>query len=205
MAITDQIHRRGSNGKRTLVPENKIPKYLWGPTSDRRHRVGATVDRLSGDVDLYEVASSICTPNVADRTAPPGDYTFTIDSWLEKGLKQYVKAIRWVAVTIMRADGRLELLYRQQVKGSDRKTVAGPFKIEAKERLFLAIQREGGVSAIQYRLSLDAVLVRSGEVTSSEDCPAPNAVVKAVKKPRVKKDAEVSEEAKAWKMVGGEG
>lgn len=196
MAITDQIHRRGSNGKRILVPENKMPKYLWGPTSDRRHKVGATIDRLSGDVDLYEVASSICTPNEADRVPPPGDYTFTIDSWLEKGLKQYVKAIRWVAVIIQRANGTAELLYRQQVKGSDRKTVAGPFKVEAGERLFLSIQREGGVSAIQYRLSLDAVLVRAAEPTP------PVRTVKTVKAAKPK--AEKTVEDKAWEMVGGE-
>jgi hypothetical protein len=200
MAITDQIIRRGSNGKRILVPENKMSKYLWGPTSDRRHKVGATIDRLSGDVDFYEVASSICTPNVADRLAPPGDYTFTIDSWLEKGLKQYVKAIRWVAVSTIRSNGHAELLYRKPVVGSDRKTVAGPFKLEAGERLFIAIQREGGVSAIQYRLALDAVTTRQEPGTQ---LPQPTEVVKKERVVR-RRPVEKPIEKKAWEMVGGE-
>ena len=156
MAISDQIIRRGSRGKRVLIPENTIPKYLWGPTSDRRHKVGADIDRITGDVDLYEVASSICAPNAQDQVPPTGDYTFTIDSWLEKGMKQYVKAIRHVAVVKQKADQSMELLYKKHVVGSDRKTVAGPFNVEAGERLFLSISREGGVSAIQYRLALDA-------------------------------------------------
>ena len=196
MTVSDQIIRRGSNGKRVLIPENGTSKFLWGPTSDRRHKVGATIDRLSGDVDFYEVASSICTPNVADRLAPPGNYQFIIDSWLEKGMKQYVKAIRWVAVSTIRANGVAELLYRQQVKGSDRKTVAGPFKLEAGERLFLAIQREGGVSAIQYRLALECDTVRT---EPGVQLPQPT---KDIKRPRVAKPK--TKEAKAWEMVGGE-
>ena len=196
MAITDQIIRRGSNGKRVLTPESTIPKYLWGPTSDRRNKVGKDIDRISGDVDLYEVASSICAIDIADQVPPTGDYTFTIDSWLEKGLKQYVKAIRWVAVIKQKADKSAELLYRKQVVGSDRKTVAGPFKVEAGERLFLSISREGGVSAIQYRLTLDAA-----------NLPAPFKTEK--KRPAAKpKPAKVVEqevvEKKAWQMVGGD-
>ena len=196
MALSDQIIRRGSNGKRILVPANQVTQYLWGPTSDRRHKVGSSVDRLTGDVDFYEVASSICTPNVADRTPPPGDYTFTIDPWMEKGMKQYVKAIRWVAASKVSAAEEAELLYRQQVKGSDRKTVVGPFKVEAGERLFLAIQREGGVSSIQYRLTLTCDLVRRDDPTQ---LPQPTRVAKPVRKA-----GEKPIEEKAWEMVGGE-
>lgn len=193
MAISDQIIRRGSRGKRVLVPENTIPKYLWGPTSDRRHKVGADIDRITGDVDLYEVASSICAPNAQDQVPPTGDYTFTIDSWLEKGLKQYVKAIRHVAVVKQKADQSMELLYKKHVVGSDRKTVAGPFNVEAGERLFLSISREGGVSAIQYRLALDA-----------SNLPAPlKPARKAPPKPKAVVEQEAVEE-QAWSMVKGD-
>lgn len=193
MAISDQIIRRGSRGKRVLVPENTIPKYLWGPTSDRRHKVGADIDRITGDVDLYEVASSICAPNAQDQVPPTGDYTFTIDSWLEKGLKQYVKAIRHVAVIKQKADQSMELLYKKHVVGSDRKTVAGPFNVEAGERLFLSISREGGVSAIQYRLALDA-----------SNLPAPfKPARKAPPKPKAVVEQEAVEE-QAWSMVKGD-
>ena len=193
MAISDQIIRRGSRGKRVLIPENTIPKYLWGPTSDRRHKVGADIDRITGDVDLYEVASSICAPNVQDQVPPTGDYTFTIDSWLEKGLKQYVKAIRHVAVVKQKADQSMELLYKKHVVGSDRKTVAGPFNVEAGERLFLSISREGGVSAIQYRLALDA-----------SNLPAPlKPARKAPPKPKAVVEQEAVEE-QAWNMVKGD-
>ena len=194
MAISDQIIRRGSRGKRVLVPENTIPKYLWGPTSDRRHKVGADIDRITGDVDLYEVASSICAPNAQDQVPPTGDYMFTIDSWLEKGMKQYVKAIRHVAVVKQKADQSMELLYKKHVVGSDRKTVAGPFNVEAGERLFLSISREGGVSAIQYRLALDA-----------SNLPA--APFKATKRVAPKTKEVVEKEAveeKAWDMVKGD-
>jgi hypothetical protein len=196
MAISDQIIRRGSNGKRVLTPANTIPKYLWGPTSDRRHKVGKDVDRISGDVDLYEVATSICAPNLQDQVPPTGDYTFTIDSWLEKGMKQYVKAIRWVAVIRQKADKTAELLYRKPVVGSDRKTVAGPFKVDSGEKLFLSISREGGVSAIQYRLSLDAANLPT---------PAPpfRSVKKAAPKPKAVIEQEAVEE-KAWDMVKGD-
>ena len=193
MAISDQIIRRGSRGKRVLTPENTIPKYLWGPTSDRRHKVGADIDRITGDVDLYEVASSICAPNAQDQVPPTGDYTFTIDSWLEKGMKQYVKAIRWVAVIRQKADQSHELLYRKPVVGSDRKTVAGPFNVEAGERLFLSISREGGVSAIQYRLSLDAANLPAPFKPARKAAPKPKAVV----------EQEAVEE-KAWSMVKGD-
>ena len=193
MAISDQIIRRGSRGKRVLIPENTIPKYLWGPTSDRRHKVGADIDRITGDVDLYEVASSICAPNAQDQVPPTGDYTFTIDSWLEKGLKQYVKAIRHVAVVKQKADQSMELLYKKHVVGSDRKTVAGPFNVEAGERLFLSISREGGVSAIQYRLALDA-----------SNLPAPfKPARKAPPKPKAVVEQEAVEE-QAWSMVKGD-
>ena len=193
MAISDQIIRRGSRGKRVLIPENTIPKYLWGPTSDRRHKVGADIDRITGDVDLYEVASSICAPNAQDQVPPTGDYTFTIDSWLEKGLKQYVKAIRHVAVIKQKADQSMELLYKKHVVGSDRKTVAGPFNVEAGERLFLSISREGGVSAIQYRLALDA-----------SNLPAPlKPARKAPPKPKAVVEQEAVEE-QAWSMVKGD-
>ena len=222
MAITDQIHRRGSNGKRVLLPASQIPKYLWGPTSDRRHKVGRDVDRLTGDVDLYEVATSICTPGTPEVPPPVGDYTFTIDSWLEKGQKQYVKAIRWVAVIKMDSAGVPQLLYRQQVKGSDRKTVAGPFAVEANQRLFLSIQREGGVSAIQYRLTLDttAGAPTPGPTPSPGPSPSPTpgptpspapsgrsaARSKPAAKPRVvrtEKSRTKSIADKAWEMVGG--
>lgn len=193
MAITDQIIRRGSNGKRVLTPENTVPKYLWGPTSDRRNKVGKDIDRISADVDLYEVAASICAPDAADQVPPPGDYTFTIDSWLEKGFKQYVKAIRWVAVIRQKADKSAELLYRKQVVGSDRKTVAGPFKVEAGERLFLSISREGGVSAIQYRLTLEADgIVRAKPVRKA-------APIKKEEPVKV-----VTQEDRAWAMVKGD-
>jgi hypothetical protein len=193
MAITDQIIRRGSNGKRVLTPENTIPKYLWGPTSDRRHKVGKDVDRISADVDLYEVAASICAPDAADQVPPPGDYTFTLDSFLEKGMKQYVKAIRWVAVIRMKADSSTELIYRRPVVGSDRKTVAGPFKVEAGERLFLSISREGGVSAIQYRLTLDSSNIVRAKPASRKPAPKPPAVVE-----------QEAIEKKAWDMVKGD-
>ena len=193
MAISDQIIRRGSRGKRVLIPENTILKYLWGPTSDRRHKVGADIDRITGDVDLYEVASSICAPNAQDQVPPTGDYTFTIDSWLEKGMKQYVKAIRHVAVVKQKADQSKELLYKKHVVGSDRKTVAGPFNVEAGERLFLSISREGGVSAIQYRLALDA-----------SNLPAPfKPARKAAPKPKAVVEQEAVEE-QAWSMVKGD-
>ena len=154
MAVTDTIIRRGGTGKQVLEGF----KYLNGPTSDRRHKVGCDVDRITGDVDFYEVGECICD---IDTATPPGTYTFTIEPFLEKGFKRPIKAIKWVAVIVLPKDSSPKLLFRKLVPSSDRKFVVGPFTVRPNERLFLSVQRMGGISSIQYKLSLDAVVTRS--------------------------------------------
>lgn len=161
MAVRDIIIRRGSRGKE--VKEG--PALLFGPTSDRRHRVGSDVDRVTGDVDLYEINSSPCGIPGEGGT-PPGNYFWVISPWKEKGFTKYIRAIRWVSVIILRADGTPELLFRKSTPATDRKFVIQapggvPFEVKTGERLFLSVERLGGTSCIQYMLSLDADVVGS--------------------------------------------
>jgi len=190
MPVSDTIIRRGSRGKQVVLG----PELLFGPTSDKRKRVGADLDRITGDVDLYEVNSSFCGIPGAGGT-PPGTYTWTISPFTERGFKRPLKAIRVVAVLKMTeaVDGtqKTELLFRKTVPASDRKFVIGPFTSVATERLFLVIERMGGVSSIQYQLSLDSVL--------SNPASAPPA--RPFKAKKEKAMVEVTEEDKAWDLV----
>lgn len=190
MAVTDTIIRRGSRDKQVVVG----PELLFGPTSDRRHRVGCDVDRITGDVDFYEVTSSFCGIPGAGGT-PPGTYSWTISPFNERGFKRPIKAIRVAAVVKLtdEPDGRqtTELLFRKEVPASDRKFTIGPFTTKVNERLFLSIQRMGGVSSIQYQLSLDSQVTRASD-------PVPVAEKRAK---REKPMAEVTEEDKAWDLV----
>ena len=190
MAVTDTIIRRGSRDKQVVVG----PELLFGPTSDRRHRVGCDVDRITGDVDFYEVTSSFCGIPGAGGT-PPGTYSWTISPFNERGFKRPIKAIRVAAVVKLtdEPDGRqtTELLFRKEVPASDRKFTIGPFTTKVNERLFLSIQRMGGVSSIQYQLSLDSQVTRASD-------PVPVAEKRAK---REKPMTEVTEEDKAWDLV----
>ncbi len=190
MAVTDTIIRRGSKDKQVVVG----PELLFGPTSDRRHRVGCDVDRITGDVDFYEVTSSFCGIPGAGGT-PPGTYSWTISPFNERGFKRPIKAIRVAAVVKLtdEPDGKqtTELLFRKEVPASDRKFTIGPFSTKVNERLFLSIQRMGGVSSIQYQLSLDSQVTRTSD-------PVPVAAKKAK---REKPMVEVTEEDKAWDLV----
>ena len=182
MAVTDTIIRRGSKGKQILLG----PEYLNGPTSDRRHRVGSDVDRITGDVDFYEVAACPCGP---DAITPAGTYSFSIEPFLERGFRRRIKAIKWVALIKLRSDGLPELLFRQHVPASDRKFVTKAVSIASGERLYLSIQRAGGTSSIQYKLSLDAVVTKSASDAAKK--------AKAQPKPMVEK----TDEDKAWDLV----
>ena len=190
MAVTDTIIRRGSRDKQVVVG----PELLFGPTSDRRHRVGCDVDRITGDVDFYEVTSSFCGIPGAGGT-PPGTYSWTISPFNERGFRRPIKAIRVAAVVKLtdEPDGKqtTELLFRKEVPASDRKFTIGPFSTKVNERLFLSIQRMGGVSSIQYQLSLDSQVTRASD-------PVP---VAARKTKREKPMTEVTEEDKAWDLV----
>ena len=182
MAVTDTIIRRGSTGKQIL----EGPVYLNGPYSDRRRRVGAAIDRITGDVDFYEVGDCPCGPG---SITARGTYSFSIEPFLERGFRRPIKAIRWVALLKLRADGTPELLYKKLVVASDRKHVTNAVTIADGERLFLAIQRAGGVSSIQYKLSLDAVVTRSASSAAKK--------TKAQPKPMVEK----TDEDRAWDLV----
>ena len=185
MAVTDTIIRRGGTGKQVLVG----PQYLHGPTSDRRWRVGCDVDRITGDVDFYAVNTTVCDQTVP---TPPGDYTVIIEPFLEKGFRRPIKAIKWVAL-IKVADGQApELLFRKHVEASDRKFTTKTVNVGPNERLFLSIQRAGGISSIQYKLSLDATVTRA-EVKKS----------RAKSKPAVssKPMVEKTDADKAWDLV----
>ena len=182
MAVTDTIIRRGSTGKQILLG----PEYLNGPSANRRTRVGAAIDRITGDVDLYEVAPCPCGP---DSASPAGTYSFLIEPFIERGFRRRIKAIRWVAVMKLHSDGTSELLFRKHVPASDRKFVTKSFSVASGERLFLSIQRAGGVSSIQYKLSLDAVVTRSASSAAKK--------TKAEPKPMVEK----TDEDKAWDLV----
>ena len=190
MAVQDTIIRRGPKAKQVVLG----PELLFGPTSDRRHRVGSDVDRITGDVDFYEITSSFCGIPGAGGT-PPGTYSWTLSPFNERGFKRPIKAIRVVAVVklIEMPDGteKTELLFRKSVPASDRKFVIGPFTSKAKERLFLSIERMGGVSSIQYQLSLDSEVVRS-------QSPVP---AKAPKARQEKPMVEADEADKAWDLV----
>jgi len=190
MAVTDTIIRRGSKDKQVVVG----PELLFGPTSDRRHRVGCDVDRITGDVDFYEVTSSFCGIPGAGGT-PPGTYSWTISPFNERGFKRPIKAIRVAAVVKLtdEPDGKqtTELLFRKEVPASDRKFTIGPFSTKVNERLFLSVQRMGGVSSIQYQLSLDSQVTRTSN-------PVP---VEAKKAKPEKPMTEVTEEDKAWDLV----
>lgn len=200
MAINDIIIRRGPKAKQVVLG----PDLLFGPTSDRRHRVGADVDRITGDVDFYEITSSFCgIPGAGDT--PPGEYTWTFSPFQEKGFKRPLKAIRVVAVIklteLLDGTQKTELLFRKTVPASDRKFVVGPFRSIAKERLFLSVERMGGVSSIQYQLSLDSKLDHAAPKPASasdeyEVCRDMNAVKKEEKPMQ-----EVTDADKAWDMV----
>lgn len=193
MAVQDIIIRRGSRHKE--VKEG--PVFLFGPTSDRRHRVGSDVDRITGDVDLYEISNSPCgIPG--EGITPPGQYFWCIEPWKEKGFTKYIKAIRNVAVILLRADGTPELLFRKSVPATDRKFVIQapgnvPFEVKTGERLFLSIERLGGTSCIQYKLSLDSNPLRSASSKGKTSQPS------RAKQPEPM--VEITEEDKAWDLV----
>ena len=173
MAINDIIIRRGPKDKQIV----QGPELLFGPTSDRRHRVGADVDRITGDVDFYEINSEFCgIPGVGGT--PAGTYTWMIEPFQERGFRRPIKAIRVVAVVKLtdHVDGSqtTELLFRKTVPASDRRFTIGPVTAKPKERLFLAIERMGGVSSIQYKLSLDAELSKDNITPPSPIKPMPS-------------------------------
>lgn len=185
MEAKDVIIRRGSRGKEVVVG----PAFLAGPTSDKRTRVGTDIDRITGDVDFYEVSDSLCGIPTSG-TAPTGSFSFAIEPFMERGFKRYIKAIRTVAVIRMKADGTTELLFRKSVPSSDRKFLIGDFKCQAGQRLFLSIERLGGVSSIQYKLTLNANVLK----------PSPTRRTKKVEQepaPLVEK----TEADKAWDLV----
>lgn len=181
MAVTDVIIRRGGKDKWVL----EGPANLHGPHSDKHKTVGADVHRITGDVDVYEVN---CDPCALTPATTPGTYAFTIEPFMQKGIRQPIKAIKWVCLAKYRDDGTAEPLFRQMVSASDRKFVLKPVTTTANERLFLIIQRMGGVSSIQYKLSLDSTITRSSSKTSPQ---------KAEPKPMVEK----TEADKAWDLV----
>ena len=195
MAVTDTIIRRGPKGKEVKVG----PELLYGPTSDRRHRVGADIDRITGDVDFYEINSSFCgIPGVGGT--PPGKYSWTIEPFQERGFRRPIKAIRIVAVLklIENADGSqtTKLLFRKAVPASDRKFFTGVFEAKPGERLFLSIERMGGVSSIQYQLSMDS------DITRKKEDAATSYTRKAKKKEEPM--TESTEADKAWDMVSSD-
>ena len=182
MAVTDTIIRRGGKGKQII----EGPVYLNGPYADRRRRVGQAVARITGDVDFYEVGACPCGPG---SITAKGTYSFVIEPFIERGFRRLIKAIRWVAILKLRADGRPELLFKKLVPASDRKFVTKAVTIGDGERLFLSVQRAGGISSIQYKLSLDAVVTRAASTAAKK--------AKAQPKPMVEK----TDEDKAWDLV----
>lgn len=149
MAVIDRINRKGGSGKRVLVG----PGELSGPVSDGLKGRYASVTRITGPVDFYEITDG--------SGANEGAYTVQIKPYSENGFRASLGGIGRVALVLQNdgvstpnAPGTLLALKRPRDKQTG--VTLGPVGIETTDRLYLLVERVD-VSTIKYQVELDLV------------------------------------------------
>lgn len=202
MAITDQIIRKATNAKTWMVG----PANLFGPSSDRRKRVGKQVNRINADVDFYEISQGVSNqPAVcvdgglgpADSVMLPaaaGDYEVILRGYLHRGRKVYLSAIQ--KVSLMTWSGKenepVELLAREVLNKPDKIHRYG-FTADGKSHYYISIERQGGVSSINYLLELE---YDGTDAPAPVDCDPAELAAEAQKKSAAKSDQKAKAAAK---------
>lgn len=150
MAVIDRINRKGGGGKRVLVG----PGELSGPAGDGLKGRYASVTRITGPVDFYEISDGSGTSE--------GTYTVSIKPYSENGFRASLGGIGRVALILQddgantpTAAGTVLALKRPRDKQTG--VTLGPFSVETTDRLYLVVERLD-ISTIKYQVELDRVL-----------------------------------------------
>lgn len=150
MAVIDRINRKGGSGKRVLVG----PGELSGPIGDGLKGRYASVTRITGPVDFYEITDG--------SGANEGTYVVSIKPYSENGFRASLGGIGRVAL-VEQPDGvnspTATAICLALKKPRDKQTgvTLGPVSIATNDRLFLVVERQD-VSTIKYQVELDLVL-----------------------------------------------
>lgn len=150
MAVIDRINRKGGSGKRVLVG----PGELSGPIGDGRKGRYASVTRITGPVDFYEITDG--------SGANEGTYVVSIKPYSENGFRASLGGVGRIAL-VEQPDGvntpSAAPICLALKKPRDKQTAVtlGPVSISTSDRLFVVVERQD-VSTIKYQLELDLVL-----------------------------------------------
>lgn len=168
MAVIDRINRWGSSGKRVLVG----PGELSGPRGDGIKGRYASVTRITGPVDFYEITDG--------SGGNEGTYIVSIKPYSKDGFRASLSGIGRIAL-VEQPDGvntpTAAAICLALKKPRDKQTAVtlGPVSISTADRLFLVIERQD-VSTIKYQVELDLVLdaitIGTQPVASSVTAPA---------------------------------
>lgn len=167
MAVIDRVIRKGGSGKRILVG----PGELAGPRGDGLRGRFASVTRITGPVDFYEITDG--------SGANEGTYTVSIAPFSENGFRASLGGIGRIAL-VEQPDGvntpTATALCLALKRPRDKQTgvTLGPVSIATSDRLFLVIERLD-VSTIKYQVELDRVLdaITIGTQPSASSVTAP--------------------------------
>lgn len=150
MAVIDRINRKGGSGKRVLVG----PGELSGPIGDGLKGRYASVTRITGPVDFYEITDG--------SGANEGSYVVSVKPYSENGFRPSLGGVGRIAL-VEQPDGvntpTAAAVCLALKKPRDKQTgvTLGPVSISTNDRLFLVVERQD-VSTIKYQVELDRVL-----------------------------------------------
>lgn len=150
MAVIDRVNRWGSSGKRVLIG----PGELIGPAGDGIKGRFASVTRISGSVDFFEVSDG--------SGANEGTYVISVKPYSKDGFRASLNGIGRVAL-IRQLDGvntptaAAQCLAIKKPRDKQSPVTLGPVAIGTADRLFVAVERLD-VSTIKYQIELDLVL-----------------------------------------------
>lgn len=169
MAVIDRVNRWGSSGKRVLVG----PGELVGPAGDGVKGRFASVTRITGSVDLFEISDG--------SGANEGTYIVSIKPYSKDGFRASLSGIGQIAL-VKQADGvntpsaSATCLALKKPRDKQTAVTLGPVSIATADRLFLAVERQD-VSTIKYQVELDLVLdaITIGTQPSNSSVTAPAA------------------------------
>jgi hypothetical protein len=147
MAVIDRVNRWGSSGKRVLVG----PGELSGPAGDGIKGRFASITRITGSVDFYEVTDG--------SGANEGTYTISVKPYTKDGFRASLGGVGRIAL-IRQVDGvntptaTATLLALKKPRDKQTAVTLGPVSIATADRLFLVIERQD-ISALKYQIELD--------------------------------------------------
>jgi hypothetical protein len=168
MTVIDRVNRWGASGKRVLVG----PGELSGPASDAIKGRFASITRITGAVDFYEITDG--------SGANEGTYTISVKPYTKDGFRASLGGVGRVAL-VRQADGvntptaTATLLSLKRPRDKQTAVTLGPASIATTDRLFLIIERQD-VSTIKYQVELtrvlDAITISTQPSASSVTAPA---------------------------------